>query len=238
MSEEQRGVLVTGGTGALGRSVVERFLASGDRVHVSWLVEEELAALESFLGEDFSRVRLHEADLTREEDVRELFGAIGAAGGLSVSAHIVGGFAYASLEDTDTATWHRMLEMNATTCFLCCRAAAGLMAGAGGSIINVSAVPALLGGAAYMGAYSAAKAAVLNLTESLARELAPARISVNAIAPSSIDTPANREAMPDADTSSWLSPAEIAAVIGFLASPEGRIVTGSALALAGSRPLE
>ena len=231
MGSEQRGVLVTGGTGALGRSVVREFLDQGDRVHVSWVLEEELQALEAYLGQEFSRVQLHEADLTDEGEVARVFQEIREAGGLTVSAHIAGGFVYAPLEDTDAVTWRRMMEMNATTCFLCCRAAAELMGEGGGSLVNVAAVPALGQGAANMSAYSASKAAVLNLTRSLASELAARRITVNAIVPSMIDTPANREAMPDADRSSWVTPDEIARVVAFLSGPQGRIVTGSALQL-------
>jgi len=101
----------------------------------------------------------------------------------------------------------------------------------GGRILTVTAVPAVERGAANMSAYAAAKAAVLSLTQSPARELAPAGITVNAIAPSIIDTPANRAAMPGADTSTWLAPEAIARVLTWLASEDAGIVTGSVLML-------
>lgn len=82
-----------------------------------------------------------------------------------------------------------------------------------------------------MGAYAATKAAVVSLTQTMAREAAEDGVNVNAIAPRIIDTPANREAMPDADRRSWLAPSEIAEVIGFLTGPAGRIVNGSVLTL-------
>lgn len=228
----QRGILVTGGTGALGQAVVEHFLAAGFRVHVTWVVREELAQLEAQLGAAYGSVRLHETDVTDEGAVAELFQEVSAAGPLWAVANIVGGFAYASLADTDLGTWRRMLEMNATSCFLCCRAAAAVLQPAGGGrIVNVAAVPALGRGAAFMSAYSASKAAVLNLSQSLAEELSPSGITVNAIVPSIIDTPANRAAMPDAETSTWLPPEEIAGVVGFLVSDAARVVNGSALAL-------
>ena len=142
------------------------------------------------------------------------------------------GFVFAGLADTALSDWRRMLEMNVTSAFLCCRAAVPFLRdGGGGSIVNVTAMPALTRGAAQMSAYAASKAAVLNFSQSLSSELAEDIITVNAIAPSIIDTPANRGAMPDADTRNWLLPEEIAPVIAFLAGDSARIVTGSVLAL-------
>lgn len=230
---QDRVALITGGTGALGRAVVRHFLDGGAKVHVSWVVAGEVERLQASLGADFPRLTMHRADLTQEEDVAALFEAIEEAdGGVDVLANIVGGFFYAALEDTESTIWRRMLEMNATTCFLCCRAAAPAMKRRGGGrIVNVAAMPALLRGAANMSAYAASKAAVLNFSHSLAAELGPEGIRVNVIVPTIIDTPANHEAMPDADTSTWLDPADIAAVVGFLASDAGRIVNGSELVL-------
>jgi NAD(P)-dependent dehydrogenase (short-subunit alcohol dehydrogenase family) len=127
-----------------------------------------------------------------------------------------------------------MLRLNATTAFLCCRAALPQMRSMGrGRIINVAAHPALSGEGANMSAYSASKAAVWNLTQSLAREVGGTGITINAVLPSIIDTGANREAMPDADRSRWLAPADIARVMSWLASDEAAIVSGSALRLTG-----
>ncbi|MCH9651407.1 MAG: SDR family NAD(P)-dependent oxidoreductase [Deltaproteobacteria bacterium] len=228
----ERSILVTGGTGALGQAVVAHGLEAGYQVHVTWVVRDEVRFLEQHLGDSFGAIQLHEADVTQEDQVAALFAAVTAAGPLWAVANIVGGFAYASLSDTDFETWRRMMEMNATSCFLCCREAAKVLkANGGGRIVNVAAMPALARGAAFMSAYAASKAAVLNLTQSLAEELAPDGITVNSIVPSIIDTPANRQAMPDADTSSWLPPKEIAGAMGFLMSDAARIVNGSALAL-------
>lgn len=230
---QDRVALVTGGTGALGRAVVKRLAAEGARVHVPWIVEAEVGELKSALGELVSRAALHPADVTDEKAVAGLFASVDKKEGrLDILANICGGFAYAALADTSLETWRRMLEMNATSTFLCCRAAAPLLKrSSGGRIVNVAAQPALNRGAASMSAYSAAKAAVLNLTYSLAEELRPAHITVNALVPTLIDTPANHKAMPKADASSWLPPEEIAGVVAWLAGDAARIVTGTAVNL-------
>lgn len=230
---ENRVAIVTGGTGALGRAVVRRLLAAGARVHVTWRSKDEVEALQDYLGRDASKVSLHEVDLTRAARVTETYERIADDHGrLDVLCNIAGGFAMASLEDTEPAVWERMFAINATTAFLSCRAAAPHMRRRRyGRIVNVAAGPALRGGAAKMSAYGAAKAAVLNLTYTLAAELKPDGITVNAIVPSIIDTAANRKAMPEADTSPWLDPDEIAEVVGFLVSEAAGIVTGTAVNL-------
>lgn len=233
---EGRVALVTGGTGALGRAVVARLATGGADVHASWVTEAEVTDFAAALGRRVQRVHLRRSDVTDPASVDQLVtGVTESAGRLDILANIVGGFAFASLEETAPAVWQRMLALNATSAFLCCRAAAPVMRRRRwGRIVNVAAVPALERGAAGMSAYAASKAAVLNLTYSLARELAPHGITVNAIVPSTIDTPANRKAMPEADTSTWLAPDEIAEVIAFLASDRAAAVTGTAVNLSRS----
>jgi NAD(P)-dependent dehydrogenase (short-subunit alcohol dehydrogenase family) len=225
--------VITGGTGALGRAVVRRFVDLGAQVHVSWVVGREVEELEAALGGDAGKVRLHEADVSEASAVRRLMAdAAGARRQLHILANLVGGFAFASLDQTDPATWQKLLAMNATSTFLCCKYAVPFMRAAGfGRVVNVAALPALGRGASQMSAYSASKSAVLNLTYSLAQELVKDRITVNAIVPSTIDTPANRAAMPEADRSTWLAPQEIADVIAFLAGESAGVVTGSAVNL-------
>lgn len=136
------------------------------------------------------------------------------------------------VEETDPDTWDRMVSLNATSVFQVAREAFPILKeNGGGRIVTVAAEPALDRGAEKMGAYAATKAAVVSLTGTLAREGGPHGITANAVAPRIIDTPANRRSMPDADTSTWLQPAEIANVIAFLTGPDGGIVNGSILTL-------
>jgi NAD(P)-dependent dehydrogenase (short-subunit alcohol dehydrogenase family) len=233
-SLKDRVALVTGGTGALGRVVVARLVASGARVHVTWRGDQERADFTNALGKDAAAVALHRVDLTAPAEVSRLFdGLASAPGQLDILACVAGGFAAGAIEQTTPAAWDRMLAINATSVFLCCRAAVPLLRAArdGGRIITVAARPALERGATNMSAYAASKAAVLGLTYSLAKELERDRITANAIVPSIIDTPANRAAMPAADTSTWLAPQEIAEVVGFLAGTGAGCVTGSAISL-------
>jgi len=229
----ERTILVTGGTGALGRAVVKRLLEAGGLVHVPWVADGEVRELELALGSSFSQVNLHRCDVTIEEQVSALFRGIETlTGTVEVVANIVGGFASAPVEKTDLTSWERMFQLNATSAFLCCRAAVPAMKSKRwGRIVNVSSAPVLNHGGANLSAYAAAKAAVLSLSESLAKELAPWGITVNALVPTIIDTAANRTASPTADTSTWLTTEEIAKVVHFLASDEASAVSGGAINL-------
>ncbi|MDO5758614.1 MAG: SDR family NAD(P)-dependent oxidoreductase [Rhodobacterales bacterium] len=221
-----RHVAVTGGTGALGEVVVARLLEAGATCHVpSHRTEAATGA-----GND----RLHVTtgvDLTDEAAVTDFYATIPE---LWASVHLAGGFAMAPLAETGRTEFLRMFEMNTLTALLCCRAAASAMGktGQGGRIVNVAARPALEPRqGAKMVAYAASKAAVGALTQALANELKGERILVNAIAPSTIDTPANRSAMPNADPAKWLSPAAAAEAILHLISPVNMEISGAILPL-------
>jgi NAD(P)-dependent dehydrogenase (short-subunit alcohol dehydrogenase family) len=227
---EPRVVVVTGGTGGLGQTVVEALLDDGWTVHVPWRTKAHADALEAGLGGRSSRLRLTEADVARSEDVERLFATVDLGSGrLDALCNLAGGFAAGAITESTPAVWQQMIAINATSAFLCCRAAAPrLKAAGGGAIVNVASAAALSARPG-MTPYVAAKAAVVALTRALASELAPDRITVNALAPSTIDSAANRKAMPSSDRSGWVTPAEMAATIRWLLGPDARRVTGSVL---------
>jgi len=228
---KDRHVVVTGGTGALGSAVVETLLGAGAHCVVPWMVETEL---KRFTRRDDPRVKLLQVPtLSDEAAVARLYEA---APNLWASIHLVGGFAMASVADTDKNALLQQLDMNFVTCFLCCGAAVRAIARrkAGGRIVNVAARPALEWRAgAGMAAYAASKAAVAALTVALSEEVAKDGILVNAVAPSIMDTHANREAMPKADHASWPKVEEVAATIAFLASPDNRVTRGAIVPVYG-----
>jgi NAD(P)-dependent dehydrogenase (short-subunit alcohol dehydrogenase family) len=226
-----RAVLVTGGTGALGQAVVDHFLGLGARVVVPWVSLGEADRLRERTGDPDGLVLLH-ASATDPGGARALAEAARRAGHLDTAVLLVGGFAMAPIHETEPDTWDRMVALNATSVFQVAREVVPILReNGGGRVVTVAAEPALDRGAPGMAAYAATKAAVVSLTQSLAREGAEHGITANAVAPRIIDTPANRKSMPDADTSTWLRPEEIARVVGFLAGPDGGIVTGNVLTL-------
>jgi NAD(P)-dependent dehydrogenase (short-subunit alcohol dehydrogenase family) len=233
-----RHVVVTGGTGALGRAVVGSLRNANAVCHVPNLIAAEL--------DDFPFAMDRGVHITRDIDVaddaavRRFYAALPP---LWASIHLAGGFAMAPVAEISAADFMAQLRMNALTCFLCSAAAvaairarkmSGTDSQSGGRIVNVAARPALeprLG--AGMTAYTASKSAVAALTQALAQELIDERIWVNAVAPSVLDTPANRTAMPEAVHSHWVSPADLADVISFLASPDNRATRGAVIPVFG-----
>lgn len=226
-----RHVVVTGGTGALGTAVVGALVTAGATCHVRHLPDERLDA---FPFRAHAAVKLRAGvDLSDEAAVDAFFASVPS---LWASIHLAGGFAPGRVTETDLATFRQQIDMNLTTCFLCCRAAVRAMSGTGqgGRIVNVAARPALEWRAgAGMSAYTASKAAVAALTVSLAEEVARENILVNAVAPSIMDTPANRRAMPKADHAAWPKVGEVASTILFLASPENRVTRGAIVPVYG-----
>ena len=226
-----RHVVITGGTGALGSAVVGALLNADAHCHVPYIHEREA---ERFPHKQNERVTLYPGvELTDEAAVEKLYAGISP---LWASIHLAGGFAMKPLAEASKADVMGQIETNLVSCFLCCRAAVVAMnkTKSGGRIVNVAARPALeprIG--AGMTAYTASKAGVAALTASLAEEVAKDGILVNAVAPSIMDTPANRGAMPKADFSAWPKVEEVAATILFLASPDNAVTRGAIVPVYG-----
>ena len=231
MDYHDRHVVVTGGTGALGTATVGALVGAGAVCHVPYIHRGEA---ERFPFRDHPQVKLvADIELTEEAAVARLYGGVPK---LWASIHIAGGFAMAPLGATTKSDLMKQVDMNFVTAFLCCRAAVNAMTAGreGGRIVNVATRPALEWRAgAGMVAYTASKAAVAALTVALAEEVVKAGILVNAIAPSTMDTPANRQAMPKADHAAWAKVEDVAATILFLASPENRVTRGGVVPVYG-----
>jgi NAD(P)-dependent dehydrogenase (short-subunit alcohol dehydrogenase family) len=228
MDFRDRHVVITGGAGALGTALVGALIEAGATCHVPCLNEAEA---QRFALRANQQVKLIvTGSLTDEAAVSRLYQPISP---LWASIHLAGGFAAGALRETSAATIHQQIDMNLMSCLLCCRAAVTAMA-AGGRIVNVAARAALewrSGGG--MVAYTASKAAVAALTAALAEEVAKDAILVNAVAPSIMDTPANRKSMPNANYDLWPKVEEVAATIMFLASPENRVTRGAVVPVYG-----
>ena len=229
MDFRDRHVVITGGAGALGTAVVTALVEAGAICHVPCRNEAE--AQRYRLREHRQVVLTVTGSLADEAAIGRLYQSVGP---LWASIHLAGGFAAGPLRDASVATLRQQIDMNLMTCLLCCRAAVGAMTNNGGRIVNVAARPALeWRSGAGMVAYAASKAAVAALTAALAEEVAKDGILVNAVAPSIMDTPANRAAMPKANYDLWPKVAEVAATIMFLASPENRVTRGGIVPVYG-----
>jgi len=225
-----RCVIVTGAFGVLGRATAELLAARGARVAAVDVAATPPAGLAEALGPGAALLGGHDLG-----DPAGAAGAVAAAlaafGRLDALINIAGGFAWQTLADGDAATWDRLYRMNVSTCANMCRAALPHLIAGGGRIVNIGAGGAVKAGAG-MGAYAAAKGGVHRLTEALAEEL-KGKVAVNAVLPSIIDTPTNRADMPDADFTKWVTPADLAEVIAFLASDQAKAVTGALLPVNG-----
>jgi NAD(P)-dependent dehydrogenase (short-subunit alcohol dehydrogenase family) len=229
MDFRDRHAVITGGAGALGTAVVAALVDAGATCHVPCFDEAEA---QRFRLREHKNVRLTiTGNLADEDKIKRLYGGIAP---LWASIHIAGGFAAAPLRDTGAAMLRQQIDMNFVSCALCCAAAVRTMGSGGGRIVNVAARAALeWRSGAGMVAYTASKAAVAALTEALAEEVAKDGILVNAVAPSIMDTPANRQAMPNANHALWPKVEEVAATILFLASPDNRVTRGAVVPVYG-----
>lgn len=231
---DEKVAIVTGAAGNLGRAVARALNAQGAHVALVDLDAEALGTVRASLPAG-SKAAALSADLISPESVSDMVEqALARFGHIDILANIAGGFTMGPpLHQTDDRDWEFMMDLNARTLFNCCRAVVPhMLAAGGGRIVNVSARAATQGKGG-MAPYCASKAAVITLTQSLAAEHKHNGINVNCILPGTIDTPQNREAMPDQDHSRWVPTEALADVVLFLASDAARCVTGAAVPVYG-----
>lgn len=229
MNFRDRHVVVTGGSGVLGTAVVGALLDRGATCHIPSRGSEIPGA---FAYATHDRVRLYPSvELADQSQTDSFYSNVGP---LWASIHLAGGFAAKKLKDSGKSDLMAMLETNIVSCFLCCRAALKAFGAEGGRIVNVAARPALEPRTgAGMTAYTIGKSSVAALTMALAEEVAKDGVLVNAVAPSIMNTAANRKAMPKADHALWPTVEQVAATILFLASPENTVTRGGVVPVYG-----
>ena len=219
-------VAITGAFGALGSAVVKAVLAEGALVAAI----DRAAAPRDSLG---TATLFGNVDLANAVNARTTMDVIvGRLGRLDALVNIAGGFKCETVGDGSLDTWDQLYQLNLRTVVSACRGAIALLPDNTGRIINIGATGATKAGAG-MGAYAASKSGVARLTEALAEELKERGITVNAVLPSIIDTPANRNDMPKADFGKWVTPQQLADVIVFLLSKKADAITGALLPVTG-----
>jgi NAD(P)-dependent dehydrogenase (short-subunit alcohol dehydrogenase family) len=228
-------VLVTGGAGNLGQAVTRTFLQAGARVAVPFYKTDQSSALDPLVAEYGAKFFPFALDLTTERGAEAAIRQVIEWGGrLSSVAHLVGGYAGGvSLADTSLELWNRMVELNMTSTFLVTRfAVPKLLESGGGSFVFVSS-RAAFEARKNRAAYAATKAGLVSFAKAVAEEYGAEGIRSNVIIPDTIDTPANRKMMPNADPSRFVSADSIAKVILFLASDQSRAINGAAIPVYG-----
>jgi len=220
-------VLVTGASGGLGTYVTQAFLETGATViGTSRKIQQS-----DFTSAGFTAMPGEISSRAGAQTIVD--GVVARFGRLDVLAHTVGGFAGGqSVTDTDDATFQRMLDLNLNSVFHILRATIPVLRKSSGRIIAIGSRAAVEPGPA-VGAYSASKAAMLSLVKTVAAENRDAGVTANVVLPGTMDTPANRMAMPDADFARWVQPANVASLIVWLASDAGKEITGAAIPVYG-----
>lgn len=231
MTLSSRKIAVTGAFGSLGAAVVQAALAAGAKVAA---IDKSTTPHPSSASALAGARLFGGLDLGNEADVETAFATIGKEfGGLDALINIAGTFRFETVAEGRLATWDLLFNVNLRSAVAASHAALPLLLQSkAGRIVNIGAAGAIRAGKG-MGAYAASKAGIFKLTEALAEELKDRNITVNAILPTTIDTPANRKDMPDADFDRWVRPEQIADVILFLLSDQAQAVTGALIPVAG-----
>ncbi len=223
-----RVVLVTGGTGALGRAITKAFIASNATLISSYVVDREVERLEEQIK---SVLHLIKADIGKEDEVKKLVSSIlGKYGKIDILVNVVGGnIGGKSVAEFDEKEWDLMMNMNLKSAFLISKyVIPQMISSKNGKIVHVSSRTGLKS-TGYDSAYAASKAGLIRFVESLSEEVKESNINVNCIMPSTIDTEANRMAMPNLDFSRWVKPQDLANIVLFLCSEEAKAITGAAI---------
>jgi NAD(P)-dependent dehydrogenase (short-subunit alcohol dehydrogenase family) len=231
-----RRVFVTGGTGALGSAVTRRLLEDGHRVAVTCRHEAEVTDLRTALGDLGSDLAVIDADVTDEDSfggaLAEFHRTLGSVEAL---VHLVGAWHGAEpVQDQSLQTWRRVTDLNLTSAFLCSHAVLpDMLDGGWGRLVFVSSRTAREGRNGQC-AYAVAKEGVATLAEVIADECCGTGVTANTIAPSVLDTPANRRSMPSADFTRWVQPDVAAAMVAFLISEDAGTLRGAWFPVFGS----
>ncbi len=228
-------VLISGATGALGRAVAREFAQTETRLALTGRSEQNLARVAAETGLDAGQVFTAAADVAQPDSVGELVEAVTAhLGPIDVLLNTVGGWSGGRMvEDMAVEAWDRMLTLNLRTAFLLARAVLPPMKEAGwGRIVHVSSKAAIAPRSKHA-AYAVSKMGLITLTEAIAAETKGSGVTANVILPSIIDTPANRTAMPKADTHKWVPPERIAATMRFLCSDAAASINGARIPMFG-----
>jgi NAD(P)-dependent dehydrogenase (short-subunit alcohol dehydrogenase family) len=233
ISLQGKNCLVTGAGGALGGVIARRLAKEGARLAMPERDKEKIPSLVSSFGLPDERLLVGEADLSDPEAVNRFVGTVVQRfGSVDVLVHAAGGYAGGkNVEDFSVDEWHRMLGMNLLSAVYLCRAVIPVMRKKNSGRIITIAAQSAMAAAARRAPYQVSKRGVITLTESIAQELRGTAITANAIAPSTILTAANRASMPDADTSRWVPPEDIADLVVYLVSDAARFVSGNVIAL-------
>lgn len=234
---KDRIAIITGGTGALGRAVADHFLANGGKVAVPYIVDAEVPLFNQQVAARHvaANILLGKIDVGDEAQVARFVEDTAAKfGRIDILVNLVGGFwGFKTVAETTLAEWQSMFDLNLKPTFLCCRAVVPIMQKHKyGRIVSVSSRTGLTG-AGEFAAYAVAKGAIKTFTASLAEEVLGDNILVNAIAPSTIDTEANRKAMPKAKHENWVRPEEIARTLAFLCSDQNLATSGTVVPVYG-----
>ena len=228
-----RVALVTGGSGALGQAITHRFLADGAVVCVPWIVEQERERLQASVDAPArSRLMLERCDVGNDAAMAALATrTLERHGRIDVLVTAVGGFAMGGLVETDRATWDAQISLNLTTTYVASRAVLpSMLAAASGRIVAVAS-RAVVPPAGGIIAYTVAKAGVIAFVQALAQETKGRGVTVNAVLPSTMDTPGNRAAMPDVDPKTWTPVTAVADAIAYLGGDSAGHVSGTLVAI-------